>query len=328
MLAIKPVIAGLEILGHSTKSLLDAAGISRAVLADPERYLPAGAMQSVWMRALEMTRDDCLGLHLAMAAPIDSFDVHAYAMISSQTLRDAFVRACRYQRLVNEGTALTLSEDSRGGVLRHALASGASVPRQPAEFLAATWVRIGRLVTGTEWNPSGVFFAHERPRDISEHVSIFRSAPHFSSGRTALQVTTDTLSLASARPDATLAGLLDRYALSVLDRRPTVTTMSGRVRAWLVESHGAGTPTTTRVAKAMEMSARTMHRKLADEGTTFRVVLDQFRHETAVTLLDTRRHTIAEVAFLLGYSELSAFYRAFRRWTGRSPARLRDSSAV
>jgi AraC-like DNA-binding protein len=325
--AMKPVIAGFHALGHDVDTLLDAAGVSRVMLADLERQLPAGAMQSVWTRALEMTRDDCLGLHLAMAAPIDAFDVHAYAMLSSPTLRDAFARACRYQRLVNEGTTLTLHESAGEATLRHALANGNAVPRQPAEFLAATWVRIGRLVTGTEWHPSGVFFAHERPRDLSEHLSIFGSALHFSVGRTALQVTTDTLSLSNARADATLAGLLDRYTLSLLDRHPAVTTMSGQVHAWLVESHGAGAPTTSRAAKALAVSERTMHRKMADEGTTFRVVLDRFRHETAVTLLNARRHTIADVAFLLGYSELSAFYRAFRRWTGRSPASLREESS-
>jgi AraC-like DNA-binding protein len=307
-------------------ALLDAAGVSRAALVEPERYLPGGTMQAVWARALEMTRDDCLGLHLAMAAPVDAFDLHAYAMLSSPTLRDAFARACRYQRLINEGTTLTLREGPNDGTLQHALANGAAVARQPAEFLAATWVRIGRLVTGTEWLPSGVFFAHERPRDTSEHASIFGIAPHFSAARTALQLTTETLSLTNGRADATLAGLLDRYAVSLLDQHPVVRTITGQVHAWLVESHGAGAPTATRAAKAMAMSERTLHRKLADEGTTFRVVLDRFRHETAATLLNTRRYSIAEVAFLLGYSELSAFYRAFRRWTGRSPGELRENS--
>ena len=327
--AIKPLIAGLNALGQSADTLLDAARVSRDMLTEPERYLPAGAMPAVWARALEMTGDDRLGLHLAMAAPIDAFDLHAYAMLSSPTLRDAFERACRYQRLINEGTTLTLHEGPGDGTLRHALANGAAVARQPAEFLAATWVRIGRLVTGTEWRPSGVFFAHEQPPDISEHISTFGIAPRFSAGRTALQVTSETLSLANPRADETLAGLLDRYAIAMLVHHPLVTTMSGQVYAWLVESHGAGTPTATRAAKALATSERTMHRKLADEGTTFRVVLDRFRHETAVSLLDARRYSIAEVAFLLGYSELSAFYRAFRRWTGRSPAQLRkDSSRV
>jgi AraC-like DNA-binding protein len=325
--AIKPVIAGLNALGQSTDALLDAAGVSRAMLSEPERYLPPGAMQVIWAQALAMTRDDCLGLHLAMAAPIDAFDVHAYAMLSSPTLRDAFARACRYQRLINEGTTLTLREGARDATLRHALANGGAVPRQPAEFLAATWVRIGRLVTGTEWVPSGVFFAHERPSDITDHCSIFGSVPRFSAGRTALQVTAETLALTNSRADATLAGLMDRYVLSLLDRHPAVTTMSGHVHAWLVGSHAAGAPTATRAARALAVSERTLHRKLAEESTTFRVVLDRFRHETAVTLLGARRHSIAEVAFLLGYSELSAFYRAFRRWTGRSPAQSREDSS-
>jgi AraC-like DNA-binding protein len=141
-----------------------------------------------------------------------------------------------------------------------------------------------------------------------------------------MHVPVAVLELANPRADATLVGLLDRYTSALLQRQPPLTTVSARVRAWLVEAHGAGVPTARQAAKALAMSERTLHRRLEQERTTFRKLLDQFRHEKAVALLASRRYSIAEVAFLLGYSELSAFYRAFRRWTGKSPAELRDET--
>jgi len=322
--AIRPVIAGLEALGHSVDSLLAEAGIPASILADLDGYLPAGSSRKLWERAVAIAKDDCLGIHVAMAAPVNAFDVHAYAMLSSPTLSGALYRVCRYQRLINEGTELTLEDDGGDGVLRHGLLGGGAVSRQPAEFLAVTWLRLGRMVTGTAWSPVQMFFAHDRPADTRPHEEIFGVRPNFGSGFTAMRIPAATLALTNPRADATLAALLDRYTSTLLDKRPTLTTVSGRVRSWLVESHGSGPPLARDAARALAMSERTLHRRLADEQTTFRELLDRFRHEKAVELLTTRRHGIAEVAFLLGYSEMTAFYRAFKRWTGRSPAELRE----
>lgn len=322
--AIRPVIAGLEALGHSVDSLLAEAGIPASILADLDGYLPAGSSRKLWERAAAIAKDDNLGIHVAMAAPVNAFDVHAYAMLSSPTLSGALNRVCRYQRLINEGTELTLDDDAGGGVLRHGLLGGGAVSRQPAEFLAVTWLRLGRMVTGTAWSPVQVFFAHDPPADTRPHEEIFGVRPNFASGFTAMRIPAATLALTNPRADATLAALLDRYTSTLLDTRPTLTTVSGRVRGWLVESHGSGVPLARDAARALAMSERTLHRRLADEQTTFRELLDRFRHEKAVELLTTRRHGIAEVAFLLGYSEMTAFYRAFKRWTGRSPAQVRE----
>jgi len=145
--AIRPVIAGLEALGHSVDSLLAEAGMPASILADLDGYLPAGSSRKLWERAVAIANDDC-GIHVAMAAPVNAFDVHAYAMLSSPTLSGALYRVCRYQRLINEGTELTLEDDGGDGVLRHGLLGGGAVSRQPAEFLAVTWLRLGRMVTG------------------------------------------------------------------------------------------------------------------------------------------------------------------------------------
>ncbi len=324
--ALRPMLAGLEALGHPSAELLARVGISPQTLGDPDHRLPPGTTGKFWELAVRTTGDERLGMHLALAAPISSFDMHAYAMLSSPTLRDAYQRACRYQRLINEGTELSFRYGPEG-VLQHSLPDGRSVPRHPAEFLVTTWLRLGRLVTGTAWTPAHVSFAHDRPSDTTEHETVFGAPIQFTSGRTALHLRAAVLDLRNPRADPALVTLLDRYAESLLERQPHLISESARVRAWLVEAHGRGAPQAEEAAKALAMSVRTLHRRLKQEGTTFRQLLDQFRHERALALLTTRRHSIADVAFLLGYSELSAFYRAFRRWTGRSPADLRDESS-
>ncbi len=324
--ALRPVLAGLEALGHAPDSLLADIGIDHGALDNPDAVLPVGAMARFWEKAVRSTRDDALGLHIALAAPVSSFDVHGYALLSSATLRSAYRRACRYQRLLNEGSQLVFSEDDNGGLLQHSLPAGRAVSRQPAEFLVTTWLRLGRLVVGSNWRPLQVFFAHDRPADAREYDAVFNSPIQFSSGRNALQVPAATLDLPNPRADGALLELLDRYATTLLEKRVARDNVSARVRAWLVETHTSGLPAAPQAARALALSPRTLHRRLEEEGTSFRTLLDQFRREKAVELLASGRHGIADVAFLLGYSELSAFYRAFRRWTGQAPAEFRKQT--
>lgn len=322
--ALRPVAAGLEVLGHPVERFLEDAGIPASMLEDPDRRLPGGAMAALWKCAREFTADDRLGIHTAMAAPVESFGVHAYAALSSSTLRDAYHRTCRYQRLIHEVTELTFEDEPEEGVLRHNLPGGHSVARQPAEFLVTSWLRFGRLVTGLDWVPDLVCFEHERPVDATEHERLFGSRLQFQSGRTAMHIPGAVLDQVNPKADATLLRLLDSHADTLLERQPALGTVSGQIRGWLMESSGVERPTVEQAARTLHMSARTVRRHLRHEGTTFRKLLDGFRHERAVALLSMPRYGIADVAFLLGFSDLSSFYRAFRRWTGSTPAAFRD----
>ena len=321
--AVKPVVDALGILGHPVETILADASIARSVLADPDGEVSHRAMMLLWERASAVSGDDHLGIHLAEAAPIASFEVHAYALLSSPTLREAYRRGCRFQRLIHEATRLTFDEEGEEGILSHALASGSPVPRHPAEFLVTVWVRLGRLVTGDLWSPSQVCFAHDEPADAREHARVFGANVQFRTGRTALHIPASVLDRVNPRADPGLVQVLDRYAGALLAQKPLRTTFSGRVQAWLAEAHGGGAPTAAEAAKALFVSVRTLHRSLQEEGTTFRELLDHLRREQSMTLLARRDCSIAEVAFLLGFSELSSFYRAFRRWTGQTPAEFR-----
>lgn len=323
--ALKPVAAGLEALGQPVSQLLAEARIPPAILDDPDAMVPVGAMAVLWERAQEATGDDCVGIHIAMAAPVESFGVHAYAVLSSASLRDAYRRAGRYQRLIHEGTDLTFEETSGEGVLSHRRPGGRSVSRQPAEFLVTTWLRFGRLVSGRDWTPDLVCFDHERPNDATELERLFGTSLQFRSGRTAMHVAGAVLDQPNPAADATLLAMLDSHAAALLELLPERDTVSGQVHRWLIVSQGTERPTAAAASRALHMSARTIRRRLNMEGTTFRELLDRVRHERAVALLSARRYGIADVAYLLGFSDLSAFYRAFRRWTGSTPAEFRES---
>ena len=321
------MVAGLEALGYQTHEVFSKAGISRAVLDNADGGIPHTAMMVFWQEAMAATGDRNLGLHLAEAAPVKAFGVHAYALLSSPTLREAYRRACRYQRLIHEATDLTFEEGTEEGTLQHALPDGRSVPRHPAEFLVALWVRFGRLMTGGDWAPRLVCFAHDAPSDVKEHQRVFQTSVRFSSGRTAMHVSNHILDTSNAGADPGLVRVLDDYTERLLKQRPTraASTLSERVRSKLFETLTGGIPTAEEVAQSLHTSVRTLHRNLRQEGTTFSGLLNQLRKDRATSYLANPAISISEVAFLLGFAELSSFYRAFKRWTGTTPAEFRTA---
>ena len=321
--AVQPLASGLEALGHDSAPLLAEAGIDTALLRDPDARVPWTAVLSLIGRAVEVTADTNLGLHIAEHADPGSLDVHFYAMLSSPTLGAGYERLCRYQRLIHETTRVELKVEGGQAILRHLMPGGAAAPRQSAEFLLAIWVRGGGLVTGTDWAPREVRFGHPEPSDPSDHRRFFGAPVRFAAGENALVLPAELLGRPCLHADPSLLAVLDRYAADRLELAPRTTSFADRARAALLEELRGGEPSVERLAARLKTSVRTLNRHLAVERLSYRRLLDHLRQELACRHLADDRVSIAEVAFLLGFSELSAFYRAFKRWTGHTPAEFR-----
>ena len=320
--ALRPLISGLVTVGYDPIPFLHTQGIENDTLRDQDATVPMSACVGLLAEAVRTTGDDNLGLHLAQQAELGSFDVHFYAMVSSPTLGAAFERVCRYQRLIHETSQVRLETSGDRAVLSHRLSGDLPAPRQTAELLLASWVRAGRIATRTTWNPTEVRFAHRAPGDSRDHERFFGCPLRFAAGENALVLSMALLDLPCHSNDPSLLSLLDRYAADRLGGSQG-TTFADRARAALSENLQAGDFTAQRLAARLKVSVRTLHRSLAAEGTSYRKLLDTLRLHIAERHLLDDGLSIAEVAFLVGFSELSAFHRAFKRWTGLTPATFR-----
>jgi AraC-like DNA-binding protein len=196
------------------------------------------------------------------------------------------------------------------------------------EFVLAVWVRAGRAVTGIEWSPLEVRFGHAAPRDAGDHERFFRAPVRFRMGENAFTLAAELLALPCTRADAALAALLDRYAAERIARAPGAGRLADRVHALLEAGLRSGEVSATSLARRLGMSVRSLNRLLATEGTSYQKALDSLRHELAARQLSDPGTPVSEVAFQLGFSDLSSFYRAFRRWTGTTPAEFRGRASA
>jgi AraC-like DNA-binding protein len=320
---LRPVLAGMQQHGVEVEAALAEVGLDPAALVDPEARVPHRLAIALWDLAIERTGDDALGLHVAEATDFGVYDVQSYAFVSSPTLGEGLRRIASYQRLNHDAARVVVDREGGLAIVRHRLPGGLALPRAVAEFVVGTLVHAARTATRGAAEILEVRFAHAEPADTTEHRRILAAPLRFAAGENAIVLPIAALELPLLRSDPRLLDVLDRHAHDLLERLPEVASFVDRVRAVLAAELRGGNPSAEHVADALHMSVRTLGRRLAELGTSHKEVLDALRRDLAIRHLEAGELAIGEVAFLLGFSEASAFHRAFRRWTGKTPTEVR-----
>lgn len=322
-----------HLLAHVTARGADAGpirclpGIRGADLDDPDTRVPDAAAREAWRLAGEITGDAAIGLHMAQAIPAGALDLLEYAFRSSPNLGSAFEQLARYGRVISDRAAFRLTRD--GGSLHVTIGGeGAEAVRsQRAAFSLAFVVRLCREATGLSVSPREVRFAGPRPDSLFEHRTFFRAALGFEESANGLVYSSADTRLPLRGADPGLAAVVRRRLERMLAQRPPEGgSAAGDARRVILELLPLGEPTAAAVARELGLSVRTLGRRLRAEGAWFRGILDAVRGERATALLRDPSIGIGEIAFLLGYSEPTAFHRSFKRWTGQTPLAFRRAA--
>jgi AraC-like DNA-binding protein len=245
-------------------------------------------------------------------------------MITSPTFGGALERMFRYQRMWAEGERFTLVPDgSRVRVTYEQYGPARPAHVQMAQMSFCDFViNGGRLVPGLSFEC--VRFRHDEPAEAEEYRRMFPAPVEFGAGID--EVRFDKALLDHPMPDANaaLCDFFDRYTRDKLERLPANTSVVARVRDRLRKQLPDGLVKLEHVAEHLHMSARTLQRRLSDEGTSLQAELEEVRRQQALYFLEAGV-AIAELSWLLGYSDASVFHRAFKRWTNTSPEAWRSA---
>jgi AraC-like DNA-binding protein len=313
-------------LGMDREQLLAAAELSEADLENLDARLPVVRYWKLWSAVVERSEDPALGIRLGRQFTIRLAGLVGYAMLHSSTLGHALARFVRYERIMEDTTLLSL-EKAEGSV--H-LSIEEPVPlaglRQPIECDLASVVACLREITGVATLPAEVHLPYPQPKGVGLYREALGPKLSFESRRAVIVFEAGQLELPVTARDDTLCHYLDEHATVILQHLSS-STLVERVQRVLWDQLSEGRPTLQSVASALGMSVRTLQRRLKEEGVSFGELLDTFRERMAGMLLARRDLAIYEVAFLLGYSDPSTFFRAFRRWKGVSPRQFREAVA-
>ena len=318
--------AQLRKLGKDVRPVLSGAGLTVPEAGDPTTRIEVRAQIKVLELAAEELRDEFLGFHLARNFDLREIGLVYYVMASSQQLADALRNCERYSKINNEGVRLNVSLDRTATIALDYISVDRWSDRHHLEFWLVTLVRICRQLTDNRLAPHKIRVRHFRAHPPAEFNAFFGADVEFGADADEINFSPSVASLPIVGRDTYLNELLRRYADEALAARPKEhASVRSNVERIVPQLLPHGKASASEVARQLGISSRTLSRKLSDEGVTFAQILDQLRTALANRYLSDRELPVSEIAWLLGYREVSSLTHAFRRWTGMTPRQFRSS---
>jgi AraC-like DNA-binding protein len=299
-----------------TDRVLEAIGVAEKTALDIDGWISVDAMTQAWTLVPALSNDPDFGLHAGENVPAGVYGLLEFAVISSPTFHAALERVARFYRLLGAMSELTFALDGRDVrlMLRPVVAVDANRLRHYTEHFFAMLVTRGRALARDEIGPRLIRFVHDAPANVTEHARVFQTKVMFGQPRNEIVLDRTALDTPLRTSNAGLARVLEETSSALL--ASVDADLVQHLRAALPEAMRAGDAGIAIVAKKLGMSTRTLQRKLRERDTSFADVLDEVRREIAERYAASGDTSFAEVAFLLGFSQPSAFHRAFKRWTG------------
>lgn len=308
--------------------LLAIAGLrSTRPTVGHESSISDAAYYSLIERAIE-GGDATFPLRYGDAVEPGTLGAFGHAVATAPTVHESLRRLVRYIRVVSDSLEYDLLEQRSGAALHLIGRTGERRGiRVSNECALAAVASVLRQIAVSPIAPRRVTFQHPAQAGTSEHVRWFGCPVDFDAPSTSLELSRESLSTPTRLGDAGLSA----YLLAQLDDARAdadVHSTTARTRAAVADTLCDGAPSKQEVARRLGMSERTLHRRLEEEGTAFQRLLDDVRREIAESLLTEGRRPLGEVAYFTGFADQTAFTRAFKRWTGRTPLQHRQAGAT
>lgn len=310
--------------GGDVDRIFGVSGIDPELLAQPTLSLGLINYCRVMEEAARYSGCDNFGLHYGRQFKPQSLGLIGYIGLCSATLEQALHNVANafpwhqhdtLTRLVDKGDCWRLDYQVRHGAIL--------CRRQDAELTLGMFMNLIRHVAGKHWAPREVHFEHPRPAQWHEHCKVFDAPVYFDQPFNSLLIPKRDLARAMPDSDPLLLGVM-QDAIRRLNSGTPQQNIVDQARAQVHLLMLQGEPVLEEVAEKMGLSSWSLQRRLREAGLSFTTLVDNVRCEMAKHYLQQRQLPISEMALLLGYSEVSAFSRAFRRWFGISPRQWRQ----
>jgi len=316
----------LEGYGIDPAPVFRAVGVDPEVLFDPGARITAQQFQELEAKAIELSDDPHFGLTNANYARPAHLGALGFAWLASSSLRQAFERMSRFSRVIQDKLQIGLEEDSKHFTVTIDAQIHMLNPLIREDGQLAATLKFCRVIAGDSLTPARVGLRHEQPADTSRYYSYFRCPVEFSSEKTQLVFNLADVDKRLTGSNDELATLNDHIVVKYLAHSAKQDIVN-QVKAAIIDGLANGSVTEKSVAESLYMTPRNLHRKLQKEETSFKVLLTGIRKELAMQYIQDRSKTLTEISFMLGFSEVSSFSRAYKGWTGKPPSEARQDVA-
>ena len=311
-------------------ALLHAVGVDPNEPVNPAQMVADDDYYTFFEGAAAVDRHaTTLPLRAGASMRCDDYGAFGLAWKSATTLRESCARAERYARVLTNVSTYEVESRDEGAYMRlHRQGERRLGMRLSNEATIASVFSISKQVASKAFTPLAVYFKHDAPKSTVGHCEYFGCPVHFGTDRDALLISHDVMQTPNKLGDEAISTFFEAHLETELAKFDDDRALDHRVRIQISQSLSSGGPTVSQIAGRLGMSARTLQRRLGEQGCSFQSLVDEARRQLAERLLQQSEYSLAAVAFLTGFSEQSAFTRAFRRWAGQTPRSYRLQSQV
>ncbi len=315
------------------KHNIDPAPLFKQVKLDPSLMHSPGERYSLvkvselWKEMEKRINDLCFGLTAATCWHPSNFGSMGYALLTSQSLRITFERLIRFHRVISDAKFGKLQEEKEKNTISFILKTkNMDSYTRGREDAAIAWIfSVLRINYQNDLFPEHICLTHSKPPCSGKYYEFFQSPVHFSQPECKMTFSLDIVDtkLSSSNQEMTMFG--DQAMASYINSLDTGTQIN-HIKEIIAENLPSGNVTVGQIAEVLGMNTRTLQRALNKKGTNFTTLLNDTRMDIAKQFIQDKQMDLTEVAFLLGFAELSTFSRSFKRWTGQSPLQFRKAA--
>jgi len=322
------VARALEQYGLNGREIVESAGIDCQFAMDPDTRISYDSADRMWQIATEKSGDPCFGIEVADGFNPTLLHGLGFSWMASGSLKEAFGRVLRFQKLINTGANFSAEETEH----HVKIFFNSNVPNRAHHptyimSLIAGVVRMSRLTAGREISPVSVCMQQLEPVGSERIREFFRCPVEFGCSENSITFDRELIEQPILSANAKLAQVNDQIVVDYLTRHDQQSLVT-QVQARIIERLPAGRPNQAVIAKSMNMSLRNFQRKLKLEGTSFRELVDTVRKDLAIQFIRDYSRSIGAISYNLGFTEPANFTRSFKAWTGVSPKQFRQAIKV
>lgn len=313
--------------GIEQPAVLKMTGLTLEDITDRTKQVPLPQHIQLLETVAAIHQDECFGLRYGLNHHLSDFGVLGYVLLNSATVGSALNQLIQYFEVWQQATEVALTLDGDTAWFSYQITDATIQTRkQDAETAIAFSVASIRTLTRQHWCPKAVWLEHSPPRDTSEYERLLNAPVFFDQPVNAIAIERKLLEETIPLADRTLLPMLESHLQTFMAQREVGNQLIASVCQTIAQSLPQGCITLEKVAAGLGMSGRTLQRYLRDRNVTFKQLVNETRYRQAMMYLEESKLTLTEIAFMLGYSELSAFNHAFKSWTGLTPRKYRQSA--
>jgi AraC-like DNA-binding protein len=322
---VRAIVEAVERAGVTREALFAGTEIDPVRLGQVHERFDVDEFAAIQTRALDLTRDEALGLHIAEHVQEATFDLVAHLVAHSPTLREALDQVLHFQRLAIDDSQLIMREKGPLVTIEYQFARTKERPdRMHAEFVVAGLMRLLRALPEPAGVARAALFDHARPAHHREYARVFGGAEKFDQATTGITFDRSLLDRPQMYQHPELYLVLRAEAERALERMTEGLGAADQLRRYLLARPPSRIPDPSTAARDLGMSERSLRRRLAAESTSYRDLVRAILEMNADHMLRDPKRSIQETAHALGFADAATFHRAFKRWTGRTPKEYRE----